>query len=164
MTPSEYLREFRSQIMALDEQVSKFFSQQPTMEAAAEFIVALNMAKAEMAVVYDDAIHIFSMLMDEQKEIALEDGSSIEKKWATDRRGWKHKDLANVIAQRLVQSAVDMDTGEVLLTQEEMIQRLMDYLQPSYWRVKELEKIGINADMFCEVGETKTSIIVRKAK
>lgn len=164
MTPSERLHDFRHQIMLLDEQVAKFFSEQPTIEEAAQFIVALNVAKAELSVVYDEAVHIFSRLMDEQKEIALEDGSSIEKKWATDRRGWKHKDLASVIAQRLVQSAVDMDTGEVLLTQEEMIQRLMDFLQPSYWRVKELEKIGINADMYCEVGETKTSIIVRKAK
>ena len=40
--------------------------------------------------------------------------------------------------------------------------KLLDYLQPSYWRIKELSKLGINADQYCEVGELKTSIIVRK--
>lgn len=164
MTPEEFLSDFHRTIMLLDEQVSKFFSQQPPIEDAAKFIVSLNMAKAELSVVYDEAVHILSMLMDQQKEVALADGSSIEKKWGVDRRAWKHKELASVIAQRLVQSSVDMDTGEVTLSQEEMITRLLDFLQPSYWRVKELEKIGVNADMFCEVGETKTNIIVRKAK
>jgi hypothetical protein len=35
-------------------------------------------------------------------------------------------------------------------------------VQPSYWRIKELSAIGINADNYCEVDEPKTSIIVRK--
>ena len=57
-----------------------------------------------------------------------------------------------------------MDTGEVLYSQQEIVAKLLDFVQPSYWRVKELQKIGIDADLYCEVGETKTSIIVRKAK
>jgi hypothetical protein len=41
---------------------------------------------------------------------------------------------------------------------------MLDFVQPSYWRVKELAKFGINADNYCEVGDYKTNIIVRKAK
>jgi hypothetical protein len=60
--------------------------------------------------------------------------------------------------------SVDMDTGEILSTPEEMITKVLDFLQPSYWRIKELQKIGIDADNYCEVKEAKASIIVRKAK
>jgi hypothetical protein len=42
--------------------------------------------------------------------------------------------------------------------------KLLDYLQPSYWRVGELSKIGLNADNYCETGEPKVSLIVRKGK
>jgi hypothetical protein len=57
-----------------------------------------------------------------------------------------------------------MSTGEVVLSTEDLLKKVLDYIQPSYWRVKELSKIGINADNYCEVGDYKTSIIVRKAK
>jgi hypothetical protein len=57
-----------------------------------------------------------------------------------------------------------MDTGEIVMSQEDMIANVLDYVQPSYWRIKELQNIGINPDHFCEVGETKTSIIVRKGQ
>jgi hypothetical protein len=41
---------------------------------------------------------------------------------------------------------------------------MLAYCAPSYWRIKELNKIGLNADNFSETGELKTSIIVRKPK
>jgi hypothetical protein len=55
-----------------------------------------------------------------------------------------------------------LETGEVVSTPQDMLIQMLDYVQPSYWRVKELQKIGINPDNYCVVGETKTSIIVRK--
>jgi len=57
-----------------------------------------------------------------------------------------------------------MDTGEVLKSPREIAMDMVTYCAPSYWRVKELNKIGINPDNYCEVGELKTSIIVRKPK
>jgi hypothetical protein len=63
-----------------------------------------------------------------------------------------------------MESSVDLDTGEVLLSPQEIAVKMLDFVQPSYWRVKELAKFGINADNYCEVGDYKTNIIVRKAK
>jgi hypothetical protein len=37
------------------------------------------------------------------------------KKVASNRKGWKHKDLGNAVADRIVKSAVDMDTGEITM-------------------------------------------------
>jgi hypothetical protein len=55
-----------------------------------------------------------------------------------------------------------MDKGEVIMKSIEIAMKRLDYVLPSYWRIKELSKLGINADQYCEVGELKTSIIVRK--
>jgi hypothetical protein len=68
------------------------------------------------------------------------------------------------VARRLVFESIDMETGEIMVSPEQLILKVLDFVQPSYWRIKELSKIGINADKFCEVGEHKTNIIVRKGK
>jgi hypothetical protein len=57
-----------------------------------------------------------------------------------------------------------MDTGEVLLSPMEMMQKMLDYAAPSYWRVGELNKIGISADKFCEKSEGKVSLVISKEK
>ena len=49
--------------------------------------------------------------------------SRYEKKWSKDRKGWKHKDLAEVVAERIQESAIDLDTGERVLSVQEMIGR-----------------------------------------
>ena len=64
------------------------------------------------------------------------------------------------VFERLQQSSVDMDTGEVTLSTEEIVNRILDYVQPSYWRVGALNDLGINADQYCEVGEPKTNIAI----
>jgi hypothetical protein len=58
--------------------------------------------------------------------------------------------------------SVDMDTGEVIRTPQEMLAELVKYTGISYWKVKELEKIGINANNYCETGDAKANIIIRK--
>ena len=160
----EWVVAFRHALLELNNAVSEYAGSNPDMNDACAVLLSLHRLKSEMGVVYDDMTNLVSTLMDQHPEVQLEDGSKIEKKMGADRKGWQHRDLAGAVAARLIQSSIDMDTGEVLYTQEEIIGKLLDFLQPSYWRVKELQKIGINADMFCELGEYKTNIIVRKAK
>jgi hypothetical protein len=160
----QFAENFRKLIIDLDADVQSFVNSDPTLEEVCIALVALNHAKVELGIVYDSLVGKVSQIMDQNPEVVLPDGSSIEKKWANDRKGWRHKELAQEVSTRLSQMAVDMDTGEVLYSQQELISMLLDYVQPSYWRIKELQKIGLNADNYCEVGETKASIIVRKAK
>lgn len=129
-----------------------------------EILVGLSRAKDELSQVYSDVTRITAEAFGDESELMLNDGSRIEKRNASDRRGWQHKEIAALVAKRLVAMSVDMDTGERVMSAEEIAQRVLDYVQPSYWRVKQLSELGINADDYCEVGETKTNIIVRKAK
>lgn len=162
LTVPDWVDQFRAAILQLDSDISEFMESEPTNEEAAFALLSLNVAKGETAMLYDYLAGFVGKVMGQDVEIALPGGGSVEKKWSSSRTGWQHKDLAAAVAQRIIDLNVDMDTGEVLATQEQMIAQLLEFVQPSYWRIKELQRISINADHFCEVGDTKTSIIVRK--
>jgi hypothetical protein len=99
-----------------------------------------------------------------QSMIFLPDGTEIERKQSADRKAWDHKGLADEVATRISQMAVDMDTGEITLTPQEMMIKMLDYAAPSYWRVGELGKIGVNPSKYCETSEGRTSIVIKKGK
>lgn len=130
----------------------------------AELVSSLHLVKGDIAVVYDSACNVLIRAMKSVPEMTLSDGTKIEKRAAADRKKWQHDNIAKNVASRIGDMAVDMETGEIVLTPQDMMVKMLDYCAPSYWRVKELAKIGINADKFCDVAESKESIIVRRAK
>lgn len=130
----------------------------------AEIVFQMHLAKIDLGMLYDTVAGMLDRAMADMPEVNLGGGVRIEKKVASDRRAWKHNDLANEIARRLVMTNVDMETGETQKPIQELLAEMLRFLQPSYWRVKELSTIGVNADNYCEVLEPKTSIIVRKPK
>ena len=106
-----------------------------------------------------------SSLVNLDKELSLFiSGEPSPEEAGHDRKGWKHLELGSAVAERLVKMSIDMDTGEVTKSPKEIAEEMLAYCAPSYWRIKELNKIGLNADNFSETGELKTSIIVRKPK
>ena len=133
-------------------------------EELALCITQLHAFKNDLSSVYDTSCKFLIDAMGNTPEIVTADGIKVEKKTGADRKTWQHVDLAKNIASRLSDMAVDIGTGEVVMTPQEMVVKLLDYCAPSYWRVKELAKIGINADRFCEISEAKTNIVIRKAK
>lgn len=152
----------RQQILKLDEALHEYMETNPPSEEAANVLLQLNLAKSDIGMVYDSFSKYFSELIKDKEIINLENGAQIEKKSSYDRKGWQHKELTNAVVDKLIQLSVDMDTGEIIKTPREIATDLMKYCAPSYWRIKELSGIGINADNYCEVGQLKTSVIVRK--
>lgn len=130
-------------------------------ESLAELVMILSEAKSEIS----DMLEMTkTRLADEMGDSSLYnfEGVTFEKKYSVPRKTWDHKGLTNVVATRIVDMSVDMDTGEVLKTPQEMLAELVKYTGISYWKVKELEKIGINANNYCETGDSKANIIIRK--
>lgn len=158
------LDKIKAAISALDDELGAYFASNPSPEEACEILVELNYVKGDLSYLYDKASRAVSNLMEEKQFISLESGATIEKKSAYDRKAWNHKSLASAVANKIVQMSIDMDTGEIIKTPQEIASDILTYCAPSYWRVKELNKIGINPDNYCEVGELRTSIIVRKPK
>lgn len=126
-----------------------------------EQLIILNTAKKEMADIYEMFSRVIIDRMEKEniQELSVS-GANVQRKIASPRKAWDNKSLMEVTYDRVAQSATDMDTGEVLLSPKELAIKMFDYFNPSYWRVKELSKIGINADDYCEVGEEKTNIAI----
>lgn len=158
----EDISSIRKAIVDLDKKLADFADSEPGIDQIAQALLQLNLAKADLGVVYDGLSSKLSAIIKDKEVLNLENGAQIEKKSSYDRKGWQHKELANAVVDKLTQMSVDMDTGEVLKTPSEIALDLMKYCAPSYWRIKELDSLGINADNYCEVGQLKTSIIVRK--
>ncbi len=86
---------------------------------------------------------------------------SMETKTGQPRKKWDHDSLAVAVAKRISDSSIDMDTGEVLKSTQQMIKELLEYAAPSYWRVGALRELGIDPDDYCDVGEPITNLIYR---
>lgn len=132
-----------------------------TTEQVADALYGLDQAKREITELLERAKDRLIADMGESPEVKL-NGRTFEKKVGAPRKSWDHKTLADVVATRISDMSIDMETGEVLKSPKEMVEQMIEFCGVSYWRVKELSKIGINADNYCEVGEPKTNIVIRE--
>lgn len=159
------LKNLMASFMEADELLNAFAENNPNLEDVGAKVVELHTLKAAMGDVYSTFSAKAVKLFEEAEVVDMALGESrIEVRGAADRKQWEHPRLMAEVARRLVFESIDMETGEIMVSPEQLITKVLDFVQPSYWRIKELSKIGINADKFCEVGESKTNIIVRKAK
>jgi len=91
-------------------------------------------------------------------------GSTIEIKQGAPRKSWDHDALTELVARRIYESSIDLDTGEFNKSPQDMMRELMKYGAVSYWRVSALKDLNIDADEYCEVGESKKKLVVRRNK
>lgn len=132
-------------------------------EAIAAALLLLDSAKRDLVEMYKKAEDLLLELMGDEPEYVY-DGATLERKVGAPRKSWDHEALASIVADRIIDLATSMDDGEVTKSPKEIAIEMLRYAAPSYWRVTELKKIGVNADQHCEVGEPKTSIAIRKAQ
>lgn len=158
------LENFTSALTELSNQLVEYIDSNPNIDEAAEALAKLNFAKRELSVIYDSYANGVGNLMGSSGLIETPSGITVEKKTAADRKKWRHPELATRVAERLSEMSIDMDTGEVVMSAQDMVVKLLDYAAVSYWRVGKLGEIGVNPDSYCEQGDYKTSIIVREAK
>jgi len=161
MTPDD-VRALRMEIAALDVKLARYTQDDHSVEESAELLLELNLAKRDMSFLYDGLSSWLGGAMDGNQILGLRDMATVERKMSASRSGWKHKALVRDVMDRIEQSSVDMDTGEVVLSPSEMGIKILEYLQPSYWRVGALNKIGLNPDNYCESSQPKVSVIVRR--
>lgn len=155
-------KDLRSQLVGLDDFLNSEEVLNCELSDGLSYLVELNKAKKEIAEVYESysVKMVDKMESLNEKEVRLESGAELKCKSGAPRKSWDSEGLMKTVHSRLKQSSVDMDTGEVGLSDDEIALKLLDYFQPSYWRVGALNELGINADQYCEVGEPKTSIAI----
>lgn len=156
------LMEFRQSILELDKAL-RAIADSDDEQTKLDALVIAHAIKTEVGFAFSDYQTAITDSLP-SAECRASNGQVVEKKFGNDRKGWQHERLASEVLRRLNEMSVDMDTGEVVMSSQEIALKILDYVQPSYWRVKELSKLGINADQYCDVGEVKTSVIIRKVE
>lgn len=160
-----FLAEFQTALMELDAQLAEISSKGDwPLEDVSETYFQLNSFKGQIALLVKQMESFLISRMSEVEAVSVSSGDMLVKEWSKSRKAWQHKDLAKAVAQRIQSLAFDMDTGEKTMDTGEMIEALLDYVQPSYWRVGALQKIGLNADNFCESGDSEPKIKIERAK
>jgi hypothetical protein len=160
----EWVHAFNQHILDLDTKVTEIRDSGHDLKEVAEIYVHLQHAKTSIRLIVDTMENILVEKFGDSEEIISNDHGTVQKVIDTPRKAWKNQEVAEAVAERIQRMAVDLDTGEITMTVDQMIAKLLDYVYPSYWRLKPLRDIGINPDEYCEVGEPKPVIKYQKAK
>lgn len=131
------------------------------IETIAEGVLALDTVRQDLVAVREAAETQLITAMGDLPEVSVA-GATMELRRSDSRKAWDHKALGAEVAERLVQSAVDFETGEVLKSTEELIMDVLTYAGVSYWKVKALNNLGISADEYCEVTEGPMKVRINR--
>jgi len=155
---------FRKQFTDLSGLVEEYArSSNDGMEQLAELFIAVDNFRKDVNMVHES---VMSMIADrmEGEVIFLENGLQVEKKQGEDRKKWDHSGLAVEVARKIQQLSIDPDTGEITMTPDEMMIKMLDFAAPSYWRLTQLRSIGVDADQYCEKSDGKVRLVPSQTK
>lgn len=159
-----WLQEHKRHVMDLYDHVKEVNSENVDLAQMCEILVAISIVRSDMGIIFEEMSKKTQAAMAEQEIVDLDNGYTVERRWSKPRKAWQHDELAEVVASRISRSAIDLDTGEVTMSTEEMMKEMLKYVQPSYWRVGALSSLGILADEYCETGEPVEKINIRNNK
>jgi hypothetical protein len=135
----------------------------PSREQLAEIAYSLHAVKSQASELFSTAEEGIAPTLG-QEPFVLANGATVESKTGGARKKWDHAGLGAEVSKRIVDSSFDMDTGEMRLSHEEMVQEVLRYAAPSYWRVGKLKERGIDSNQYCQLDDPITRIVVRRAK
>jgi hypothetical protein len=165
VSAKEFIDRFRREMLDLDRALVALSADEAwDVKDVSETYFELSNLKSDLSIVVRQIENLLISKMADVEAVPLATGDMIVKEWSKTRKGWQHKDLAHAVAERIQTLAIDMDTGEKVMTTGEMIEAMLDYVQPSYWRVTALSNIGLNADAYCQAGDSEPKIKIEKAK
>lgn len=87
---------------------------------------------------------------------------TVEKRVAAPKKNWDHDGLLSVAIEAILERERDPDDGTINTPYAVLMAEVFKYAAVSYWRVKPLKELGINANDFCELGDRKVSFQISR--
>lgn len=160
----EQLSQFHREFTSLSGKIEEYArSSSDSIELLAELFIAMDHFRKDVVMVNETVMNMVAERMDSEI-IFLENGTQLEKKQGDDRKKWDHSGLAVEVARKIQQLSIDPDTGEITMSPDEMMVKMLDYAAPSYWRLTQLRSIGVDADKYCEKSEGKVRLVPSQTK
>lgn len=133
-------------------------------EEWAEVLARFNGIKGSVRESYSELETIVAKMLDFDRPIELPDGTIVERRSSSTRKAWKHSEIADLVSERIVESSIDFETGELTRSFPEMVRELLKYAGVQYWKVKPLAELGIDVSDYCETETKDDTASIRKAK
>lgn len=86
----------------------------------------------------------------------------VEKRSTKPRKNWDTEKLAPVVAESILEDAIDPETGAVTVPYVVLMCKMFEYASVNYWRVKKLRELDIPVDDFSDFGEASVSFSITK--
>lgn len=154
------LRQFENVLMELDQNTLDSTDTEFLLQLASD----LHLVKTYAASLFNEFQSVLTEHLGNLASPVSVDGATVEIKSGSPRKAWDHSALIDEVSRRLVDQSVDMNTGEVLASPHDLIRQAMEYVGVSYWKVTNLKNLHIDADDYCEVGEPKKNLVIRRDK
>lgn len=154
------LRSFESDLMHLSSDGLQHASTEDLLQLASD----LHLVKAYVSELFNELQTIVTDHIGNMVNPVSVDGATIEIKSGSPRKTWDHQSLINDVSKRIVDSSIDLNTGEVTKTPVQMIREALEFAGISYWKVTKLKELHLDADEYCDVGESKKSLVIRRDK
>lgn len=155
------LRSFESDLQEMDSSSNlDYASVEETLQLASD----MHMIKAYTTELFNELQSMITNHLSHLPAPVAVDGATVEIKSGSPRKTWDHQSLIDDVSKRIVDSSVDLNTGEVVKTPTEMIKEALQFAGISYWKVTKLKELHLDADEYCEVGEAKKQLVIRRDK
>ena len=128
-----------------------------------EVASSAHQAKGTIGYLYNELQDIITKEYDYFAQPVQIDGATVEIKSGSSRKKWDHAGISDEVARRIVNTSVDIDTGEITKTPLEMLREFTQYMGVSYWKVGQLKELHLDADEYCEVSPPKKNIVIRRS-
>jgi hypothetical protein len=133
-------------------------------EELLQFASDLHAAKGYISELFNEVQSVVTEHLGHLAVPVTVDGATVEIKSGSPRKTWDHQSLIEDVSKRIVDSSVDLNTGEVIKSPTEMIREALQFAGISYWKVTKLKELHLDADEYCEVGESKKNLVIRRNK
>lgn len=86
---------------------------------------------------------------------------SIEKKGGSGSVKWDNAALKSVVSEKILETAIDRETGAMNAPLSQIVAYAFECVGIDYWKVGELNKLGINPNLYRETSGYKENLIIR---
>lgn len=159
---SDSTKKMESDILAMYDSITEYLEADPDPTEVGQLFLDIEDLKKQFAAAAKCVTDHLIAKMGKKSEMTI-NGRTIEKKQKSDRKEWDHKGLTDIVLHRVKMMSMN-DDGELELTPDEAVAKLLTFAHIDYWRIGELSTLDINADRFCKVTEGEDTIISRKSK
>lgn len=121
------------------------------IEILSDFLNRLDAVSGELQRIVAQALPDGSL-------VPLGTGNILERSKTQPSKKWQHKPLMFVVSEKILEKAIDPETGAIETPTSVLIRQMLDYCQPQYWRITKLRELGISPENYYETGDSHAKV------